>query len=228
MRKTLYTILTAIILFMVTGHVSHAQDKEIVIDSLLITNGNLALNFHTETLFDESVLDGIEKGFTVNVTFQMDLWKARSNCIDKNIVRTNLTTKIRYNKFNQRYILFNEQTGERLETFSFDKVENRCTVHTNIALTDTTRLREDETYYAVIEGILEPLSVENIDEMRKWLGGEVEDLEIRTKPVESPKKLTSSFLSFIKNITGFGDQHCSVQSQKFMVHDDRNVVFIMN
>ncbi|MFC1513728.1 DUF4390 domain-containing protein [candidate division KSB1 bacterium] len=199
-----------------------AQDNNIAVDSLWIEDGYLNLSFHITDLFNEDILDGMKKGLTINITYNIDLWQSRSRWFDKNIMQVESFFKVGYNRFDQRYVWYDTKNLERLTTSSFERIDNKCSYITGIALIDTSRIQPGKEYYVAIEGILEPLSVENLEEMRKWLTGEVSDLGINTNPVESPKKLSNRFLIFVKNISGFGDQQYSVRGRNFVISRARD------
>ena len=197
-----------------------AQEKAVTIDSLWFNEGELRINFHSDKLFDKSVLDGLERGFTVSITYQIELWMKRNNWFDKSLGRKIIHYRVGYSRFNQRYVWLNETRGfgsEQLKTSSLEKLERKCSVHTAIALADTSELEEDKRYYVLIQGFLEPLSVENIEEMRRWLSGEVEGLDLKDSPEKSPQKITNRLLTFIKNISGFGDRQYRGRSRNFIV-----------
>lgn len=212
-------------LYLVTAYLSipaqgFAQKQAVFIDSIRFVNGDFSVDFHVDELFDEAVTDGLERGFTVGITYQIELWKVRNNWFDQLLTRQVLQYKTGYNKFDRRYF-WRSESGEfgpeSLVSSSFEKIKQKCSVHKGIVLAEKDEFDVKDRYYVVITGILEPLSVENMDEMRKWLGGEVTGLELKENPEDSPKKLTGRFLTFIKNITGFGDRHYAGRSGDFSV-----------
>lgn len=212
-------------LYLVTAYLSipahgFAQKHAVILDSIRFVNEDFSVDFHVDELFDEAVTDGLERGFTVGITYQVELWKVRNNWFDQLLTRQVLQYKTGYNKFDRRYFWRSESEEfgpESLVSSSFEKIKQKCSVHKGIVLAEKDDFDVEDRYYVVITGILEPLSVENIDEMRKWLGGEVSGLELKENPEDSPKKLTRRFLTFIKNITGFGDRHYAGRSGEFSV-----------
>ena len=84
----------------------------------------------------------------------------------------------------------------------------------------------DHSYSSVVNGSLEPLAVEKLEEIRKLLSGEAGDLDLKENPEGSPRKLTGRFLTLIKNISGFGDRHYAGRSRDFVVTAGNTIRFI--
>lgn len=226
-RKLLATLflVTACLTFPARGF---AQKQTVTIDSIRFVNGDFSVDFRVEELFDEAIIDGLERGFTVGITYQVELWRVRNNWFDQLLTRQVLQYKTGYNKFDRRYFWVNESSEfgpESLVSSSFEKITQKCSVLEELILAKKDDFNVDNQYYVVITGILEPLSVENMDEMRKWLGGEVSGLELKENPEDSPKKLTGRLLTLIKNITGFGDRHYAGRSGDFVITVDGLVRF---
>lgn len=233
-RKTSNGRILLATLFLVTAYLSiparvFAQKQTVTIDSVRFLNGDFTIDFRVDELFDEAITDGLERGFTVGITYQVELWRVRNNWFDQLLTRHVLQYKTGYNKFDRRYFWVNESAEfgpESLVSSSFEKITQKCSVHEGLILAEKEDFDENNQYYVVITGILEPLSVENMDEMRKWLGGEATGLDLKENPEGSPKKLTGRFLTLIKNLTGFGDRHYAGRSGDFSVTEAGLVQFI--
>lgn len=228
-RKCNSFILFLISLLVVSPVDGLAQKSEVLFDSLRIIDEELSIDFHVDGLFDKTVLDGMDRGSTVEITYQIEIWRVRNNWFDEMVTSRVLRYKTGYNRFNRRYYWLNESGEygpERLVTSSFEKIDQKCSVHKDIRFSRNSGLRVDNSYYIVVTGILEPLSVENLEEIRKLLSGEAGDLDLKENPEGSPRKLTGRFLTLIKNISGFGDRHYTGRSRDFVVTAGNTIRFI--
>ncbi|MCH7590397.1 DUF4390 domain-containing protein, partial [PVC group bacterium] len=52
-------------------------------DSLRIIDEELSIDFHVDGLFDKTVLDGMDRGSTVEITYQIEIWRVRNNWFDE-------------------------------------------------------------------------------------------------------------------------------------------------
>ena len=136
------------------------QEKYIEIDSVRINDTELHIDFHVDSLFDGQVIEGLNRGLTVEVTYQIELWRSRNNWFDQHVDGNVFGFKLSYNKLEERYIF--QDVEERRSTGVFEKALMRCSSLKNIFITQGERLKQDNEYYIVVKGIIKPLSIENL------------------------------------------------------------------
>ena len=74
-----------------------------------------------------------------------------------------------------------------------------------------------------MEVILKPLSVENYQEIKSWLGGEVKDINLKklSNPEKQEKGFKNRMLRIFMAITGFGERVVSSKTNQFKFENDK-------
>lgn len=194
-----------------------AQQNTIYIDSLRVREGELTVSYHIEELFDRALLESMNKGIAVSILYQVTLWKSRNTWFDKNEAVVEHLYRVKYNKFNRRYSWIS--IGERRTTTALSKIERLCGVQSDIPVIRIDRLDPESEYYVSIKGILKPHSIEDFDDVKDWLSGEVNDVNLKElrKPKKSQERVSGRIFSVFKNITGLGDKVYDGMSMGFNV-----------
>jgi len=210
-------LIICFIFLLCTFSSSIAQKNIIHIDSLHIENGKLLANFHIEELFTKSVLESLNKGISIAVIYTINLWRKRPSWFDKSVIIGEFQFKVKYNKFDQRYIWMSQE--ERRTTNSLERVHILCSKQTNITIADVNQLEPENIYYITIKGILKPHLINDIEDVKDWLSGEVKDVDLKTlrEPRRSQEKISGRIFTFFKNITGLGDRIFNCTSREFSV-----------
>ncbi len=221
MKKILLILLFPLISY---NNVS-AQDNTIIIDSIKVNNEELYIDFHIDSLLDDKVIEGLKRGLTVSITYQIELWMERNNWFDRIVDGGIMWLKLSYNKLENRYIF--ENIEERRSTGKFEKALKKCSEIENFYITKIKKLKTDNIYYIVIKETIKPLSVENINEIGQWLKGEVENVDLNKikKPRETGRSLRNYLLEIIANIAGFGDRYFSTTSRKFTIDKNTRIIY---
>jgi len=226
MIENTFRTIVFILLLIFPASGAFTQERAVVIDSVSCSSSGLTVAFRTPGLMDSSIQDGLQRGFTVAITYRVELWKIRTGWFDRLEVQNYVRHKVSYKKFDRQYIWFNEETGDRFITSSLEKIVKRCTENPVFFIADSSKFEPQQQYYIVVEVTLEPFTVENMEEMRKWLRGEVESLDLKNNIESSPKRLTSRILTFIKNITGFGGRRFSGKTDIFTITAKNAIEYI--
>ncbi len=202
-----------------------AQQTEVKIDSLRIVNGEIVISFHVDDLFSKSVIKSLTKGISLSIQYQISLWKKRGTWFDKSETIEEVYFRVKYNKFDQRYIWVTP--SERRTTTSLDRIHNLCAIQRYIFVADTSKIDRGDEYYITIKGILKPHSIEDFDDVRNWLSGEVEDVDLKelAKPSKSQEKISGKVFSVFKNLTGFGDRIYDGTSREFVITSDGHLQY---
>jgi len=202
-----------------------AQQKVAKIDSISYHDGLLYSNIKINNIFSEKILEGLNRGLTVGIEYEVRLWRMRSNWFDSSFEPQFVNYKLRYNKLNKRYIWRSQ--SEQIASTSFEKVSNLFSELIHFEVVDTTRLKKENVYYIVVEAVLKPLSVENFEEMSKWVKGEIQSIDKEDFPSakKTQETITSGMFRFVKNIAGFGDIIYYGKTRDFTFDDNWNVVW---
>ena len=161
----------------------HGQEKTVTVDSLRINSDELMVDFRVDSLLDKSVVEGLDRGLTVSVSYQIELWRQRSNWFDQNVDYIILTFTLSYNTLDDRYVF--QSRDERRTTGLFWKALKLLSEQKEIFITTREKLKPNNIYYLEIKGRVKPLSVENLNEISQWLKGEVESVDLNK--IKEPK-----------------------------------------
>lgn len=217
MIRPIYSIIVLLLICTTLPGTISAQQNNIYIDSLRVKDGDLTVSYHIEELFDRSLLESMNKGIAVSILYQVTLWRDRGTWFDKNEALVETIYRVKYNKFNRRYTWIS--ISERRTTTALSKIENLCAVQTDIPIIPIDELNKDGQYYISVKGILKPHSIEDFDDVKDWLSGEVDDVDLKNlrTPKRSQEKVSGRIFSVFKNITGLGDKVYDGTSMVFTV-----------
>ena len=123
--------------------------------------------------------------------------------------------KVNYDNWERRYFLTTGDGQRRL--LNEDRIRQRCSELTNFPIAPLEKLEPGARYTIAIRVILQPMSVENYEEIKDWLAGQVKELHPKTlTTAKSPgKKAGNWLLDFVLNLTGFGDRVITAKSPAF-------------
>ena len=178
-------------------------------------NGNLLINFEIRDLMNQDVLLGLQKGMTAAIEYQIQLWDESPRWANRLVAEQIRRLKISYDAWERRYVVF--RPGIDPEIMNEDRVIRECSELIDFNLASVNLLEPDGSYTIAIRLVLQPMSVENVEEIRRWLSGEVK--QINPKAItdsENPgKKAGNWFMGLVLNLTGFGDKVITAKSPPF-------------
>ncbi|MFC1557301.1 DUF4390 domain-containing protein [candidate division KSB1 bacterium] len=201
------------------------QQDRIHIDSLWIENDEVKISYRVDELLTENVLESLNKGISISVYYEITLWRVRNNWFDKAETLGGAEFRVKYSKFDQRYIWVTQ--AERRTTTSLDRIQRFCSEIVGFVISGSETINLQEAYYVTIKGVLKPHSIDNLDDVRNWLSGEVEDIDLNSlkTPEQSQEKLSGRVFNIFKNLTGFGDQQFSGTSRNFTISRDGKIEY---
>jgi len=204
------------------------------IDSLRLTESYLFVDFHVDSLLTTTLLNGMQRGLTSSAQFRVQLWRKRSRWFGSTFLsERRYEIKSTYEPWEQKYVIVTAE--ERRLTSALDLVRRWWEQHRGVALAATKELQLGRRYFVTIELLVEPVSKESLNEIRGWLAGEVKtaaqrdstandstDTATITKRQEGfPDRL----LDLLVNLTGFGQQVTTAQSEVFGINESGKLVW---
>lgn len=196
---------------------SYAQDFNISIEEITLSDSMLVASISFDSLFTDKIVEGLERGLTVQIKYEIELWQPRKIWFDKYIISEDFWFKVLFNRWQKKYIISMEE--ERRSTSSFERVKEICAFQKNHPVRKLGDIQKNKNYYLVAKCSIKPLDIENIEEMSNWLkGGEKKDEKNR-------RGVTSKIIEFVSNVTGFGAKYFSVKSRFFKIDDKNNLIF---
>jgi len=218
MKKYLLTIL----LILITISLLKAAGKQVVIDSVKIKSDVLMLDFHIDEVIDEKVTEGLQKGLTSTLQYQVQLWE-KKGLINSLVAQQEVRMKVFFDNWEHKYAIMSPE--EKRLTSSLETVKEKCSQIQDFRFIPINELKADKTYFFNIKVILRPLSMENYQEIKHWLSGKaknfnLDDIDDTEKQEE---KLKGGLLRMFLSLTGFGDRMISGKCDHFTIQENEIV-----
>ena len=217
MKKLLFTIFFFHFAFMSLD----AAERRVVVDSVNIHGSYLTVDFRGEGILEDKIAEGLRKGRTSTLEYKIQLWGKTKGLLNRLITEKEIRIKTFYDFWEEKFVILTPD--EQRLTRSMKTVRKRCTEFTQFRIAPVKDMNENMTCFITIEVILRPLSVENYEEIKKWLSGEVKDIDLKemSDPEKQETGLKNSLLRTFMTITGFGDRVIKGESKKFMLKENK-------
>ena len=186
-----------------------------------VKDGRLVVNFQIEDLFQNEHLSGMKKGVTAAIQYKIQLWQDRRRWFDRMITEERIRMKVLFDKWEKRFVVVS--SDNRLASLTEEDMQQQCTRLSDFILYPVENLNPKTVYYVVVKAILQPMSIENVEEIKRWLQGEVESINPKSiREGKSPgEKLGEWVVNLALNLTGFGEREVDAQSERFSGEDLR-------
>ena len=196
-----------------------AKDKKFRFGQIRIEENALIINFEVYDLFPREVIEGLQKGMTAALEYEIQLWKQRPRWVDQMVSEKIVRMKVSYDNWEKRFLLATPKEEPRF--MNIDRIRQRCSRLNDFVLAQASELDPGGQYTIIIKTTLRPMSVENYDEIRRWLAGEVKELNPKAiSSARAPgKKAGNWLLGLVLNLTGFGDRILTAKSDPFFWRD---------
>jgi hypothetical protein len=124
--------------------------------------------------------------------------------------------KVGFDNWERRYVLFLSDGTVKL--VNEDGVWEHCAKLNGFPLVDAEKLEPDRRYKITIKITFQPISLENVQEIQRWLSGEAKEINPKAiRATKSPlKKAGDWMLGLVVNLTGFGDKVFLAESPFFL------------
>jgi hypothetical protein len=161
----------------------------------------------------------LKKGMTAGVEYQIQLWEKRRGWFDLVIAESLFRMKVGYDNWDRKFVVTRHDGESR---FSSDEETGlQCSRLLNFKITHRDRLKPGKWYRILVRVVFQPMSIENVRELKHWLSGEVDDLNAKSiKRSRSPWKSAGDWLlGFIVNVSGFGDREVTASSPELVLEN---------
>lgn len=214
MKKYLLTIIFIIVFISFL----QAANKRVVIDSVKINTGLLMLDFHVDEIIDEKVAEGLLKGLTSTIEYQVELWE-KSGLLNHLVAQQDIRMKVFYDNWEHKYVIMSAE--EKRLTSSLETVKEKCSQVQNFSMIPINKLKSKNNYFFNIKVILRPLSIENYQEIRHWLSGKAKNFKLDDldDTEEQEKKFKGGLFKMFLALTGFGDRVISGKCDDFKIQE---------
>jgi len=211
-----YYIFFMICFILIIPYPGETKENRYHFGEIKATDGHIVINFELRKLFSAELLDGLKKGITAGIEYKVQLWKDRSRWFDQMLIEKTYRMKVSFKSWDKRYTVVtgNGQTVSLNE----DRFCQKCSCLDDFQIIEVKKLNPETKYYIAIKVVISPISVENYQEIKQWLTGEVKKL--KSNPAKSSessgKKAGDWLLNLVLNLTGFGDQTITARSSVFL------------
>ena len=206
-----------IFLFILCASV-RAADKKIELDSLYIDQDQLFINFQIKNLLDDKTIEGLQRGFTSQVTHQVRLWKT-TKLVSSIAAEVNHVVIIYYDNWDKKYAIVSE--NEKRLTGNIERLHEQCSQVTNLELTQIANLDAQSKYYISIQSAFQPMSNEAYNELRDWVSKKPNN-----QGSANPKKSRGRFFGVLLDLMGFGDSSFNFKSRDFFIRNNSQIQFV--
>jgi len=175
-------------------------------------DGYVWVDARLEDPFGPRVSQSLARGMPATLELHAELWRRRTGWFHRLQSSFDASLRMRYEVWNDSFLL--DRTGETpLVVATLDSL--RAVLMRPIALPvgRMAGVQEGHLYYVVVSVTLKPLTVEDVQEVEGWLGGEVE--EQRHSGFGVITALPRSLFDAVRNFAGFGDQKARARSEDF-------------
>ncbi len=197
------------------------KEEKFRYSAITIKNDSLVFSFEAINLFNEDIVEGLKKGMTTVLEYKIQLWNKRSLWIDKLITEDIIRYKINYDVWGKRYIVYKNDQKPRV--LDIDSVKELCQNLEHYSFTSSQELQKEKEYIIGIKVTLRPISVENYEEIQRWVIGEVReiDTDVIKEPRKAGEKAGNWIFGFLLNVIGFGDKVINARSDSFYVQQNQ-------
>jgi hypothetical protein len=188
-------------------------------DSVTVERDTVIVGFTLEGLFDRETFRSLKKGMTAGLEYQIQLWGERDGWFDAVVAESVTRMKLGYDTWERRYTVIRSGGTSRFQEDS--TAERDCCRVRGLRLARRDRLKPGRTYHVLVRAVFEPMSVESIHEIGRWLSGEVDDLNAKSiRRQRSPVKSAGDWLlGFVVNVSGFGDREFTAESPPLILRN---------
>jgi hypothetical protein len=163
-------------------------------------------------LLSPRVRESMERGMPATVRLTVDLWRDRPGWFDQHVRSEHAETRVGRNAWSDEYQM-RRQAGPVLTLIDLDEVERELDRPTRVRLLPVSELSAGERYYAIVRVEVKPLSVEDIEEVERWLSGEAK--RIGKPGPGSIAQLPYYVIRLLANLSGLGDETATFRTGSF-------------
>ncbi len=173
--KLLYriTVIGMLCIFANTSEVSSAESTVRVIHNCIL-KGNLAMKFQSENIFDQKVMKFLNRGFTVRIEYNIELWQKRGYWFDSLRNQRSINYQINYDPIEKIYQCQRSQDSSDIITKSDRQIDNLAKWITSpeiyLIFDPIDQLSLNDRYYYNIEVLVATITAENVRDLRRWIG----------------------------------------------------------
>ncbi len=171
-----------------------------------------AVSLRLAQVLSPRVRESLERGMPATIDLVVDVWRVRPGWFDKLVKSERATFGVTRNAWSDEYQM-RRQSGPVLTLLDLDEVEQELARPIRMRVVPLAGLDPEARYYAIVRVIVKPLTVEDIEEVERWLSGEAKRAG---KPGPgSIARLPTYMLGVLANLAGLGDETVTYRTGAF-------------
>lgn len=198
------------------GLATTAHAFEVAIGPARARDGYVWVDARITDPFTPRVAQSLGRGMPATLDLHAEMWRRRSGWFHRLQSAFDASIRMRYEVWNESYRL--ERAGDApIVVGTIDSLSAVLSRPIALPVGRLAGLQPGPDYYVVVSVTLRPLTVEDVQEVEGWLGGEVE--EKRHSGFGVITALPRSIFDAVRNFAGFGDQKARAVSDDFQLED---------
>ncbi len=174
--------------------------------------GYVTVSFRMESVLSDRIRNTLERGMPATVLVSLDVWRHRGGWFDELIENRTVIMRFYRDTWSDEYRLARQIEPESALP-DIAAVERQLARPMRVAVTRVANLEPGEHYYAIVQVTVKPLTVQELEEVEKWLSGEARRAG---KPgPASIARLPQYLVGVLANLSGLGDEVTSVRTETF-------------
>ncbi len=164
-----------------------------------ISKGNLVMQFKVDELFDEKVVKFLNRGFTIRLDYNIELWKKKGYWFDSLNNQQNISYEIFFDVLEKRFLCRKMKQDNTIESRT-EKQLNKliqwmAEQDSLLTIAPLEELELSSQYYYNIEIIIATLTADNIKDLQRWMGEFDKKGEQPSSFARTSFKVVADFLS---------------------------------
>ncbi|HDP99784.1 MAG TPA: DUF4390 domain-containing protein [bacterium] len=194
-----------------------AAEQKVTVDSVKIEENVLTVDFTAVGMINDKTAEGLQKGLTTSIEYQVQLWEKKGGWINNLIANQSVRMKVFFDNWEKKYVVIS--FAEKRITRSLETVREQCSHIHSLPVALFEELPQNKQLFITVKAILRPMSVENYQDIKNWLSGQTKNLEIEKlgDTEKQEKKIKGGLLKIFLALTGFGDRTVSGKSTLFRI-----------
>lgn len=184
----------------------HRDDDQLLVDWTL------------RAVFDPDVEASLRSGLPARLRLSVELWQHRSTLWDRHVLTQILDYRILFDLLDERFEVIDEDGERVLSRSDLVEIEDALGREADFPLCPLDEISSDRRFYVVLDLRLEPLSVEEIRDLERWLQGSLGS--------HSERRGLSGFsrhlVGVLKSQVGLGEKRTVIRTPGFRVPQLRN------
>ena len=204
---------TAAVLFLLTALLGlpvsnlEAQESEPLRFQILPETGEAVMDI-VEIFSDESLVEAVLSGLPLRIWVRVQLWK--DGFFDNQKDQHDWRASVLFDPLTRRYrVQSSERTGAEVEVNTLEEARAALQLSLNIPIRPT----EPGRYYYIAAVEMETLSLSDLEELQRWLQGELAPVVSGQGDVEGA--LATGFRRVLVRMLGLPAKRFQVQSHRF-------------